>query len=308
MAVIQWKETGGDELTIASGFEVNGTRTFLAHVDRVRTAKADILAYRHCPRLGQAHRDEPRAICDSVRVFRRRDSNWWLDVVAQYASNRAEDPDDNPLQRPARIDWSTQRIRVLTQFDRRGRPMLNTAGELMAPVERNRSLLVANVEKLMAQVPRLILDYEDCINSDTLRLRNLTFPKHTLYFDGLTISDLEKENDVWFHRVRYRLTFRSDTWLLQRLSTGFNQLITQRIPVDEDRPHGAKKTVRHLQAIWVDGQPVQKEQLLDAEGRWIEPIPPANLLPGDPAIDVRRVVKLKFELDEQQPFARLGLR
>ncbi len=123
------------------------------------------------------------------------------------------------------IEYDSQDTTRFTNIDIHGNAMRNTAGDQYAGQEINATNWVISVQKNVARVPKWLLRYDNNpINSDTVTIEGLTYPKKTLQLHGLRIPKATKENDVRFFDLSYTLHYDSATWDLNLLNEGFFEI------------------------------------------------------------------------------------
>jgi hypothetical protein len=226
---------------------------------------------------------------------------------------------DNPLNEPAKITIKGQRREVVWFYDAKGRPKLNTAGDLIGDPAPTRIVtdLIFNVEKNMAlKLEAWILDYLDTVNSDAVRLRGLTCKPGTLLFAGeIDVGDEQNTSGqqgggqklVPFTVVKFQLLYRADGWTTIVPNRGFNQVVplkNQTVPpaasgdFQAPKPSKQPKFKYTIERILV-GDPKDyptEPQFLDSNGMLIENPTPDNIL------------LLEFDDFEERAFNQLPLK
>lgn len=180
----------------------------------------------------------------SLEVDSRSDTPYAYDVVVTYSTEPFRSDVDqqnilNPLNRPPRITWDSETVQQFTTKDKNGKPMLNSAGDPLEPIEKDDIRWIISITKNFASLPSWVLNYVNVTNSSAVTISGLTLPARTVKTQRLRISDLLTENGFDYYEVTIELAYKPDTWDVDRLDEGFNV-----ITGDGDIPASEKKRIR----------------------------------------------------------------
>lgn len=261
----------------------SSTITWLAATDNRYTSEVDIFTYGWSnsilPIRFQSHpRDNTqtcrRISCDST------DSPLHWQISAEYSSEPLTDKEkqdqeiDNPLQRPAQIEWDTIEALEAIYKDKNGNALLNSAGDYFSkPVEVPRSRWGINITKNVASVPDWVLSLDAPINASAVTIGGKVFPEKTLKLRRARIGPLQIEGDYEFYVFSMLLEFNRKKWKFQALDQGLRF-----------------KDGSNQKVILVDGQPATSDVLLNGSGAVL-----ANPSPTS-------AVFLDFEIEDEFDF------
>lgn len=292
MAVNGWGEIAGS-ITREEDGTFSGERKFWARVEHGTDSNLDVESYSQCPRRGDRYPGEPQARCVSVVVTRRTPGNRLFDVTCSYSNKFQKEESKDPLARPARIRSRSLPFRIPFIKDVKGKYLLTTAGEFIGGAESEIPGLTISVQKNLAQYPSWVQSYSRSMNSDSVRIRGLTFPKHTLKVTGIEIGDEEFENDVRFFSLGLEITFNPLTWKREFFNRGFYELVTS--------GKGKDKKVELNRIVLDDDEFPTEPQFLDRDGKWIRPDEKTG------RVDPKKIVVLEHNDLEELPYSRLPL-
>jgi hypothetical protein len=150
------------------------------------------------------------------------------------------------------------------------------------------SRLVGTIVKNLARTPAHILNYQDAINSDSVKIDGLVFPKFTLK-SAVRVSRWITEGKYKYRQVTTVVQYREEGWDFEIQDKGYEELsqtlakvVAGIVPVSQLK----KITDRN-------GAFVKDPQLLDGKGKLLQP-------GKDPVYFVWRKYK-------ELPFSRLPL-
>lgn len=195
-------------------------RSFLVRTDDVDDGPFTARIAVGVPRIGDAHDDDPNAVCVKIDVRTHEDwPNDW-DVTCEYSS-KVEDVSENPLDRRSVETWSVERYQEVLERDRAGTVICNSSRRPFEPaiqVEAGRlKLSISRNEPIFDDAKAL--DYLFKLNSDVWR----GYDPGTVRCDG--ISGREGfENRTLFYSVTYEFSLRPGGWALSILDQGFDEL------------------------------------------------------------------------------------
>lgn len=224
MAILWFEEKFEEEFSVQQGFEAEYTRHFTAAASSVHDGLDELAAYRPDLLPYQKHPKDELALVEEWNPVRRAGTTIF-DVTVEYSRDIEEpEQEENPLARPAKIDWSEVAVQRGTLVDADGVPMRNRAGDLYDPYEFEDVTWVARVQKNVAAWPKWLKSYAGAVNDAPVKIRRETFDKHTLRLRGLELPDAETENNVRFHALSFELHVKEEGWNYQPINRGFNEL------------------------------------------------------------------------------------
>lgn len=201
---------------------------------------------------------------------------------------------DNPLNEPADISVDSELLSEPTMFDAKGRPIVTTAGEWVAGVQRERLRLIYRVSKKIGSDPNWLDNYPGAINSDAVRLRGRVRPKHSLMLRRVSLGPYTKKDNVSFCSLEFELHYDPLGWIQRIWNVGTIQLV-------EFRTEAGKKAWRQ-ERILTEGsspKPIDNAVPIDRKGQMI----PGVLDPtGEVPLDTSKLVALSIQTSIDVPF------
>lgn len=192
---------------------------------------------------------QPLLLCRSVSPSQQRESPQHWIIVAEYSSEpmtqqkREEQQYPNPLNRPARIRWNSAKYNKPCIYDTDGNLILNSAGDPYdPPPEIDQSRWTATIQKNVAAVPQVIIDYTDAINESPFTIQGVSVGPKVAKIMSIEISDSQFAqaggDEIEYVTFTYALEFRPETWQLKLLDQGYRQKdpndSTKRIAIKDD--------------------------------------------------------------------------
>lgn len=114
--------------------------------------------------------------------------------ITQREKEKSQYP--NPLMRPAKVRWRTDHEDEAAQINRKGKAILNSAGEYFdPPLTRKRRFLTAVVTKNVAGFPDWAWDLIGCVNTTTFVLDGRTIAAGRAMLDDIQLSEWKEEGD-----------------------------------------------------------------------------------------------------------------
>ena len=147
------------------------------------------------------------------------------DVTGVYSPaplDEDQQQEENPLDRPTIIEWSSELAQEFTTKDKNGKPMLNSAGDPLEPLEKDDVRWSVSLTKNFASIPFWVAEYVNTINSSAVIVQGQSLPAHTLKVQQLHIPPLQIENNIPFYQVMVALAYKAETWRVKRLDEGFH--------------------------------------------------------------------------------------
>jgi hypothetical protein len=170
------------------------------------------------------HPGDSRFLCKRVTCRQDSKAAYLWRLTADYDTLPWEDDDEeDPLDRRAKISWSTVKYQKAVEKDRNGKAILNSAGDFFDPPPlKDVSRWTARVSKHLPAVPTAILSYPDKLNNADWTIQTLTVPRNAAKIMAIEISDLQKEGDVEFYTLTYTVEFDADDlWKGKYLNQGY---------------------------------------------------------------------------------------
>jgi hypothetical protein len=261
MAVVLLGEMPGLTGNLDERYSREYQRQFLLKTDSLATLSIEVRATTGVPRLYDSHPEDTGAFAYKLAVQQQTDDPFLWIVTVDYhtvAGDGKSDPADrqeNPLNRPAEVEWSFLKSSVaVTQqltLDAFGQPLpiVNSAGDAFDPpieIERSRPKLTITRNE-PAFDPAIAFAYQDAVASDVF----YGAPAYYAKMDGIK-GVRQYENKIFFWKVTYEISFGVEPWIpLKILDQGYQYLA------------GGKKVLARDQA---DGTPVGAPVLLDGAG------------------------------------------
>jgi hypothetical protein len=217
------------------------------------------------------------ALCKNVEPTQDPDNPYLWHVEAEYSTDTelAAWYNKDPLQRPSRTSWSTERFRKAMEKDETGAAVVNSASDPFdPPIEKDGTILVVTIERNEATFdPSLPVTYQDATNSDIW----LGYAVGNCKVESIG-ADEHWEDNTHYYAVRYVIHVRGDGWLESVLDAGYSAYTTV----------GVKAPITDLA-----GRPYSSPQLLDGTGHVL----PVN---GNP-------VYINFAKYPSLPYANLNI-
>jgi hypothetical protein len=257
---------------------VSYVRSFLVTTDDSGESTFTVRVADGVPRIGDAYAGaggEVDGTAFAVRILVRAYGDWpytWV-VTVEYSS-RWQPEEEDPLDRPAEIDWDSATVARPIEADRTGARIANSAGDLFEPpVETERTRLGLTITRNEPEFDTdTALDYVGAVNSDewfgqeegTVRCRRISGRR-------------QWERGQEFYRVSYSFEIDPQGWTYSPMDRGKHKLVGgARVPITRG------------------GQPVTEPVLLDGIG-------------GELGAGLPPEFQGPYEIYETQPFADLNL-
>jgi hypothetical protein len=172
------------------------------------------------PVIGSLHYDDPSARCRSLQISRAsgKDKCNWI-ATANYDTQVAYEI--NPLSDPADIQWSGDSFEEAAVFDRFGYACLNSAGDPLQDLFRERSRRVVTIIKNVAAVPDWIITAEDAVNSSEFVIDGFAVPAGKAKLSAPQLGRWETRNNVRFRQMTMTIKLNKDGWISQPLDAGY---------------------------------------------------------------------------------------
>lgn len=152
----------------------------------------------------------------------------WI-VTVDFARS---DTESNPLNEPARFSRSQQNREVAYDKDSKGKPLVNSAGDLFEDVlTKEVSRTVLRVEKNYATWSQSMYDFVNTVNRNPWAVGDKTYRVRQARLSGM--SDSQEYSNVLksaqnpiglYYAVSLEFTFADDDWDTEIIDRGFKQL------------------------------------------------------------------------------------
>lgn len=172
------------------------------------------------PKIGSPHYDDAAARCRSLQISRAsgKDKHNWI-ATANYDTQVAYEI--NPLNDPADIQWDGDNFEEVAVFDRNGQACLNSAGDPLQDLFRERSRRIVTVVKNVATVPSWIITNEDAVNSSSFTVDGFSVPTGKAKLSAPRLGRWESRNGYTFRQMTMVFKLNKDGWASQPLDAGF---------------------------------------------------------------------------------------
>jgi hypothetical protein len=207
MAVTQVKEInagrGGKEAYQPDGTTVF-TRTRQWRVDTSSATDDDVtvLANTSLPKIGTAHPNHANCKCvsRSAKPESSAQKKHWA-VTADYSTkwNIAE----NPLNDPARTEWSTETFQTVAERDIDGNGIVNSAGDPFDPPAEKDKNVATNV-------PDWMFAYQDAVNSDSFTIDSSTITAGWAKVSAIHLSEIQERNGTQYRVITVTIHYRGE--------------------------------------------------------------------------------------------------
>lgn len=244
----QWKgrQFSGSEATGRPGDASPRTASdpylvvFSGHVSPVRARLAPGL-----PRKGQSHPDDPWLMCTGVEVTSQEGPCVYIVTATYAAGGGSGSGEGSPLEEPPEVEGDFVVTREMVDFDADGKPLLNTAGDVL---QREMDFYNPSIVVSRNSMSRPGWDYGGVVNSDACF--GAAAGQILYVFQWRKI----RQASFTYYKVRDTLLFRQDGWKARVLNQGL------RVAVNVFTPP------KHLVARDSAGRPVSQPVLLDDKG------------------------------------------
>lgn len=208
-------------------------------------------------------------------IQRKFTSRW--DFTVTYTNQIVK----NPLNEPATIgEIKSVTIPGATILDANNSVICNTAGEPVEPFDMPETLIAYPISKNIAGLGDWLLNFERCINSDTVRLGSFVCDPLTLLINSIQISAENTQGNITYRTATIEVWRRKSKWLEIFPSRGFNEKVkTSDLASQNALPAGSKTSnSTFLSPIIVNGQKPDTAQFLDKNGKWVQNPTPSKVV------------------------------
>ncbi|MBU0599064.1 hypothetical protein KKF61_08845 [Patescibacteria group bacterium] len=265
MAVLTCKEIhqgreGGD--AFEKTWSADDTRVFRVTTSSNYDGPTTVLNYATIPAEAAQHPDNVDLYVSQRRAVNESFSKTvWLVTVSYktFVLGKSE----NPLADPVEITWNSETETVPVFYDKDGGALLNSAGDYFIDGPTGEfSNWTVKMKRNFGFIPQWILTYRDAVNSDNVYIDGLYVAVRTAKVSGLSISQWQQRNKIWFRSLELTVKIKSD-WASHPLQQGLYQIWPGgfgRLPCKDD--HGAKATIPML--LDADGLQIPADDITPA--------------------------------------------
>jgi hypothetical protein len=162
------------------------------------------------------------------RSARRADDSrliWEVTVEYSFDSKEPEEPEESPLNRPAKIRWTSTLVNRAVVRDIDGDAVVNSAGDYFdPPPEAEYPRWTATIQFNAATVPVGILSYAGARNNAAIVVDGVSVSEERARITSLDIGEVTQENDVSFRSITLAVECRDDgddSFDIEPLDQGF---------------------------------------------------------------------------------------
>lgn len=175
------------------------TAIYMIHTDSEYELWSTIRAALPLP--GAAFADDSAALVTD-RTGRRDEQSRFLWHAEVTYKREVQDEVESPLDRPAKIRWTSALITKPVLRDLNGDACVNSAGDYFdPPLEAEFPRWTANIQFNAASVPVSVLQYAGAINNAPVTIDGLAVDAERARVIALDISEVQEENGIEFRSV-----------------------------------------------------------------------------------------------------------
>lgn len=264
-----------------------------------RVTWTDLRKMRPVPQWKDSHPKEPGFYLDYIKPTHKSRHIWELEC--EYVPFGGGQIDPDPIARPPVVTFSSSLVEQPTLRDNKGRPIVNRAGEFIQGLMVRVPIIEYRFQKNFGFDPAWILTHMGAVNSDTVKIRGLTWRPKTLLLSGIDGGEFLTENRSTYTSISGTILADRRGWTQEVWNTGTVQLVQQPRVIK-----GVEKMV-WVQVPITEGNPpdpVSQPVPLDEDGVMIsDAYEPSRTEP----LKKQNLISLKFDLQHEEAFARLPL-
>lgn len=253
------------------------------------------------PKIGSAHNTHAAAKCirRSASPKEKGTKQAWL-FVAHYSTEF--DIAENPLNDPAKTEWSTETFQTVVSEDIDGDAILNSAGDPFdPPAQKDDSRWTSITRKnVVNSVPPWIFAYQDGVNSDSYTIDGKLIAAGEAKVSAIHLGVTQERNEIEYRVLTVTIHYRGEgddagssgygsgsgadeiePWDLSLLDAGMREI---------GGAGSAGDDLRNITNVG-DGEPVTAPVPLDGNGQKLDDPTPTNS------------VFLQFEVYRKRAFA-----
>jgi len=296
--------SGNEVYNEADGTSVKTSRkAWRVHTSSNTDDEHDVLASALLPKIGTAHSGDANSRCigRQCNPESHGQKRQWI-FVADYSNKYAIE--ENPLNDPAKTEWSTETFQTPIWEDVDGNGIVNSAGDPFdPPPEKDDSRWTSITRKnVLPSVPNWIFAYQDGVNSDSFTIDGVGVEATWAKVSAIHLGEVQERNDTEYRVLTVTIHYRGEgegvgsgsgsygsgsgtdaiePWDLNLLDQGFREI--------DDEGSGASGNIRNIKNA--DGEDITAPVPLDGEGHKIV----------DPSLE--NSVFLQFQVYRQRAFS-----
>lgn len=195
----------------------------------------------------EPHPSRPGLTRRRMTVTNESDNPFVWTIEAEYSdepfdqeeAEQAQAFEVSPLDRRARIRWSTNQYKKAIYKDKDGNAIVNSAGDYYdPPVEVDASYWVASIVKNLPVIPSWILTVDHPINTAPFSIQGIPVEAGKARLSNIEISELQREGDYEFYAFAFSIEFKKEGWQVEILDQGLRMKdpndSTKRIKIQDD--------------------------------------------------------------------------
>lgn len=163
------------------------------------------------PLIGTAHEDDANSKCidRQCNPESHGQKHHWI-YIADYSNKY--DIDENPLDDPAKTEWSTETFQTPVWETIDGKSIVNSAGDPFdPPFEKDDSRWTSVTRKNVAdKVPDWMFAYPDVVNSDAYTIDGLNVGAGLAKISAIHLSETQTRNDIDYRVVTVTIHYRTE--------------------------------------------------------------------------------------------------
>jgi hypothetical protein len=204
---------GGEESYQPDGTTVT-ERTRQWRVDNDGSQTIDdvtIMADAAAPKIGTAHPNHASCKCihRQCQIESHQQKRQWI-FTARYSTKY--DIEENPLNDPAKTEWSTETFQTPVWETIDGKGIVNSAGDPFdPPAEKDDSRWTSVTRKNVAtSVPDWIFSYQDAVNSDSYTIDSVNVTAGWAKVSAIHLSEVQERNDIEYRVLTVTIHYRGE--------------------------------------------------------------------------------------------------
>lgn len=199
-------------------------REYQAISDSENDEEPEVYTHPLCPVVRTRTRFDNHATWTTVNAVLRPKSRYIWDVRCEASTKRtAVPPTENPLAQAADVRSTSKIVYEDGYIDFDGKPCVNAAGDLVV-VKVPKLRIQFKVTKNVGLVNGWLSNLEAVVNSNTVRMKGVLYPRGTLCVTECTLGTDDIKNDVPFMVAELTIDHKAEGWEVQYLNVGLHEL------------------------------------------------------------------------------------
>jgi hypothetical protein len=302
--IVEFRHSPEDSIDSKKGSVRTHTRIFYARSDNPAADTTEILSDPAVPQELTIDQWDGGCLVISRNARRRPKSLiWW--TISVTSTTEIDANEKNPLDAPTVWEAETVLYEVPIIYDRFGKPIVNSAGQLFEGPTKNVVGWTFTANKSLPDVPLdWVDDFTNGVNDSTITIRGKRCKEKTAWLRSARIGAPRREFNVTHCPSSFVFEYNPLGFLFEPLDRGFMELV-ERVELDSK---GSPTKVRRLVEILDDrGQPVTQAQFLNSDGQVPRIRAPDGRMVRKSPLEASDIRKLTFEIKDPVPFRRLGV-